>query len=271
MPIVIDTYQDAEDNAKNFFGVTAEPRLKAFKNFGNFSNWYYFPEQSGFAPRKFIGYKNTTLASYEGGPSNGQKEALDKFFTKLPKGRPQFNALLAGLKQQYVGVGFNKKVQGTGGIYVPHNWSDVITDVTQIQKNGKLKATIKESLIQARVGQGKFRRDLMSMWSSSCAVTGCTIPELLRASHIKPWCKSTDTQRLDQNNGLLLEANLDALFDSGLISFEDNGDMSASAQLTGNQKKALGVPGKLRIKLNKKQQKYLGYHRKNVFQSPNKL
>jgi predicted restriction endonuclease len=40
----------------------------------------------------------------------------------------------------------------------------------------------------------------------------------------------------------LLCANLDTLFDRGLITFEDNGDMRVSADLTWEQPKALGLP-----------------------------
>jgi len=41
----------------------------------------------------------------------------------------------------------------------------------------------------------------------------------LKASHIKAWKDCTSTQeRLDSNNGLLLCANHDALFDQYLIS-----------------------------------------------------
>ena len=143
---------------------------------------------------------------------------------------------------------------------------DVITDITQIDKNDELDSTTKKSLIQARIGQGKFRKDLMNMWNS-CAVTGCTISELLRASHIKPWRDSKNKQRLDPNNGLLLEANLDALFDSGLISFADNGDMLVSVRLTQLERQKLGIPCRLRINPNENQCRYLDYHRKNVFKS----
>ena len=46
----------------------------------------------------------------------------------------------------------------------------------------------------------------------------------MRASHIKPWAKcETDAERLDVYNGLLLAAHLDAAFDAGLITFDDNG------------------------------------------------
>jgi hypothetical protein len=142
---------------------------------------------------------------------------------------------------------------------------DVITDVAQIEKDGSMDTTTKKSLIDARRGHGRFRQNLMRIWNKSCAVTGCAIPELLRASHIKPWRDSTNRQRLDPNNGLLLEANLDALFDSGLILFDDNGDMLVSARLTTIEKRRLRIPSKLRNQPNNNQCNYLDHHRKKVF------
>jgi putative restriction endonuclease len=54
------------------------------------------------------------------------------------------------------------------------------------------------------------------------AVTGIEQPELLRASHIKPWahCRN-DAERLD--DGLLLTDDWDAAFDAGLAGFDANG------------------------------------------------
>jgi hypothetical protein len=70
----------------------------------------------------------------------------------------------------------------------------------------------REVLIMARRGQGKFRNDLFDQWGG-CAVTGCKVPEVLRASHIKPWKRCAGKEdRLDPHNGLLLSATLDALW-----------------------------------------------------------
>jgi putative restriction endonuclease len=60
----------------------------------------------------------------------------------------------------------------------------------------------------------------MEYWGGRCPITGLEQPELLRASHIKPWADcATDAERLDVFNGLLLGAHIDAAFDSALISF----------------------------------------------------
>jgi predicted restriction endonuclease len=71
----------------------------------------------------------------------------------------------------------------------------------------------------------------MNYWGG-CAVVGCTASSVLRASHIKPWSKSSDQERLDAANGLLLTANLDALFNDGLITFEADGNMLVSDRLS---------------------------------------
>jgi hypothetical protein len=119
--------------------------------------------------------------------------------------------------------------------------------------------------INARRGQGQFREDLMRVWGGACAVTGLECREVLRASHVKPWADSTAKQRLDRHNGLLLSANIDALFDKGLITFDDSGQMQISPRLEAKHREALGLPKPLRF-APKELAAYLTYHRDNVFQ-----
>lgn len=86
--------------------------------------------------------------------------------------------------------------------------------------------------VRQRIGQDVYREALMDLWQGRCAVTGIPFPpELLRASHAKPWSKATDAERLDPFNGLLLATHLDAMFDSGLIGFDDRGFLIPSSQL----------------------------------------
>ena len=78
----------------------------------------------------------------------------------------------------------------------------------------------KWAIVKQRIGQGAFRKQLMEKWKG-CSVTGYEQSEILVASHIKPWSESSDEEKLDTNNGLLLVANLDKAFDQGLITFEN--------------------------------------------------
>lgn len=138
--------------------------------------------------------------------------------------------------------------------------SDLQTDLEEIKRSG-LKETTREALIQARIGQGAFRRDVDQLWGGSCAVTGCGVREALRASHVKPWRAANNKERLDPQNGLLLVADLDALFDTGLISFDDDGHVLVSKDLPRNEWQKLRLPSQLRTAPGEAQRRYLKFHR----------
>lgn len=124
--------------------------------------------------------------------------------------------------------------------------------------------TSAEALVKVRIGQAEFRADLMKIWEGKCAVTGCAVRQVLRASHVKPWSECKDNERRDPANGLLLAAHLDALFDAGLVSFADDGVMLISPELPDDAKEVFGLPGGLRVKPNTRLAKYLKYHRQHV-------
>ncbi|QNA89117.1 HNH endonuclease [Massilia sp. Dwa41.01b] len=94
--------------------------------------------------------------------------------------------------------------------------------------------TTREVLVAARIGQGKFRSRVIRAWQQgeTCALTKTTIPELLVASHIKPWsdCDSDD-ERLDGANGLLLASHVDKLFDRCLLGFKPGPNYTYTVQL----------------------------------------
>jgi len=98
---------------------------------------------------------------------------------------------------------------------------------------GLPKTTEAERLIVQRVGQDIFRDRLMTYWQGRCPLTGITDPALLRASHIIAWKDCTsDAERLDVHNGLLLSALWDAAFDRGLVTFGDDGRPEYSPKLS---------------------------------------
>lgn len=85
-----------------------------------------------------------------------------------------------------------------------------------------------------------FRKNLMGYWQGRCPLIGITAPELLRASHIVPWCEcDNDLQRLDVHNGLLLSALWDAAFDRALVTFNDDGNPEFSPKLGNGARQAL--------------------------------
>lgn len=128
-----------------------------------------------------------------------------------------------------------------------------------------LSSTEREAIVKARIGQGRFRQSLISYWSA-CAVTGCGEATLLRASHIKPWAKATLAERLSIYNGLLLSPALDACFDSGYVSFDDDGRILVSKRLMAEDASALGINSNMRLKrVEPEHRKYLAFHREHIF------
>ena len=125
-------------------------------------------------------------------------------------------------------------------------------------------------LVKQRIGQNLFRQALLDYWGGACAVTGLDLPEALRASHAKPWAKcETDAERLDVFNGFLLAANLDTLFDQGLLTFADDGTAIPSNRLTAAQSTLLGLTGGEHVKLrwvSPAHLPYLAWHRAHHFQ-----
>jgi putative restriction endonuclease len=121
--------------------------------------------------------------------------------------------------------------------------------------------------VRRRVGQELYREALFDLWGGRCAATGLAIPELLRASHAKPWAHSSDAERLDAHNGLLLAVHVDALFDRGLVTFNDDGRGRLSHQLSAEAIDILGLSSNvphLRF-VRPAHQPYLSYHREHVF------
>ncbi len=129
------------------------------------------------------------------------------------------------------------------------------------------KGTEVERLVRQRVGQEVFRDALLDYWGGACAVTGLALPDVLRASHAKPWadCES-DEERLDVFNGFLLVAHLDALFDRGLITFDAGGDLVIAPRLTAEHRASLHLGEGLRLRwVAPEHLPFLQWHREHVF------
>lgn len=152
--------------------------------------------------------------------------------------------------------------------HVPPDCLDaVLTSLAKQAGNDGLPSTQTEALAQQRLGQARYRAALMALWNGACALTGLDIPELLRASHAKPWCDATDNERLDPFNGFLLEARFDLLFDQGLITFDDDGAIMTSARLTADHCGRLGITPDMRLRfIRPAHLPYLAWHRERVFQ-----
>ena len=140
--------------------------------------------------------------------------------------------------------------------------SDVKADINQVLSDNTLTKTEKSILVNTRIGQGHFREKLIQLWGG-CAVTGYRNTQLLLASHIKPWRDSSNQERLDKFNGLLLLANLDKAFDLGFISFDDRGKVLISDYLEAPE--VIGLKEDMALKLTPAHQYYLEHHRNEIF------
>ena len=144
---------------------------------------------------------------------------------------------------------------------------DELLHVFEEKVAGLPRATEIERLVVQRVGQDVFRAGLLEYWDGRCAITGLAVPELLRASHIKPWADcNTDAERLDVFNGLLLAPHLDAAFDGGFITVDDEGGVRVSEKLKAEEARVLGLGAPLRLDgLAEGHRGYLAWHREHVF------
>ncbi len=124
--------------------------------------------------------------------------------------------------------------------------------------------TERRGLITSRVGQGFYRQQILEKFERKCAVTRSDISEILIASHIVPWKESSDEERLDVENGILLSPNYDALFDKHLISFDDAGNIIISSLLNIDSLNILGIKYNARIDVSDGMRSYLARHRQTL-------
>ena len=144
---------------------------------------------------------------------------------------------------------------------------DGLLRVFEVETQNLPRATEAERLAVQRVGQDIFRRGLLEYWDNRCAITGLDVPDLLRASHIKPWADcDADAECLDVFNGLLLAPHLDAAFDFGFITIVENGAVLLSDTLPSSARSALGLDGSLKVHgLHRAHERYLPWHRSKIF------
>ena len=134
-----------------------------------------------------------------------------------------------------------------------------------IYNNIEYKQTEKTSEQKIRTTQGIFRKKLLNRWNNKCAVSGIQNNNLLIASHIIPWSESNDFQRMDVNNGLLLASHFDNLFDKYLISFDQDGKILISDDISKSDLIKLGINGDEKIdNLTDENKKYLLEHSKKL-------
>ena len=133
---------------------------------------------------------------------------------------------------------------------------DMPSDIEELEKRDPYlhrlyKSNLKDESVQL------FEKEI-------CFLEKLDYPSLV-ASHIKPFKKSTPSEQYDKNNGLLLSRSMDALFDKGYITFNDDGTIILSDRLSSEVKEHLEKYSLDQKILNDQRLEYLHYNRENVF------
>lgn len=127
--------------------------------------------------------------------------------------------------------------------------------------------------VKIRRGQYFFRQAILAAYGARCSLTGLAIPELLVASHIRPWARFP-AERLDPQNGLCLSRLHDAAFDQGLITFDADLRMKISKRLRESEPKEtvdrffigyLDQPLRSPEKIGDPNREFLKWHQKELF------
>ena len=139
-----------------------------------------------------------------------------------------------------------------------HNFINKMEETT-------IQQTEIERIPKARIGQSRFKQSLL-MRERTCQLCGMPDERFLVASHIKPWKESSDYEKLDPNNGLLLCPNHDALFDKGYITISNNSEILISDSIKEDTRIFLNINLNFtKTKITTDQQKYLNWHREYIF------
>lgn len=127
-----------------------------------------------------------------------------------------------------------------------------------------IEETEKLTYIKARIGHSKLKEILVKK-DGCCKICGLSDERFLIASHIKPWSQSNNQERLDLNNVLLLCPHHDSAFDKGYITFDQDGMMLISSELTIETRLLLNLNTEKKIELTEKQSEYMRWHKENIF------
>ncbi|WP_195979953.1 HNH endonuclease [Clostridium butyricum] len=136
-------------------------------------------------------------------------------------------------------------------------------DYNKIDPNKYLKERTKNNTMPLKE-TGSLRKRTIRR-DKSCIICGILHPKLTIVSHLKPKRDCTKEEINDINNVLLLCRNHDGLIDKGLITFDDDGDIIISNNLSYEDRERLGIDGLIHIEMNMFQKEYIKYHREKIF------
>ncbi|MBN1051609.1 hypothetical protein DV092_06005 [Clostridium botulinum] len=128
----------------------------------------------------------------------------------------------------------------------------------------KVKNKFSKATVKVRTSQKKFRDELIDKYGC-CQICGIDEPNLLKASHSKPFSVCNNEESVDVYDGLLLCDKHDGVYDKGYITFDDQGNIIVSDKLSKENIKRLNLTYDIKIELEQEHIKYIKYHRNNIF------
>ena len=133
------------------------------------------------------------------------------------------------------------------------------------EKYGDLGEAISLRRTRAAEIQQMYRNRLIQAFGQKCLLCGIQNKELLVASHIKAYVAcATIKEKIDNNNGFLLCANHDKLFDRFLITFDArSGKIKVSPKLTEEEIRACVLDLEYRLPvalMTMERRRYLIWH-----------
>ena len=249
-----------------------EAERQAYRNFvANGHN--FFVTESGsslaFAPSRYVGYWNNSPAKHAKNYLKHGSET-DRRIRSIVGWKPSPNLVLETEYQRFCRqIGVSQPQKRPRKFWELQDlYGNVSADLLDLLEPDADRRTSKRREVDGRLGQGRFREEVLELWGRKCALTQCRFEPVLKASHIRPWADCTSGDRLNKYNGIALSANADALFDRYLISFNDSGKILISPNLPPGLLKTLGLNPNQEISSPALCRPFLNYHRR-MFKTKN--
>ncbi|MCZ2259961.1 HNH endonuclease [Sporosarcina sp. G11-34] len=242
-----------------------------------------------------LAYRPVNLQNYESWNNKGYLVELDYHELEIPINIPSnFDNILPHLPIKY--SPFQTNADGNQGYLYPCNEElsiellELIGDLNIYQEDdvqlelaiGTVRPTERNTFIplifeteseakaMIRLGRKKFRENLIPLWEHQCALCGIELPALLLASYSKPWKDSTELERLDPYNGILLCSNHGMLYEKGFIAFDGQGRLHISTKVPPGDYEKYGIHTKMKIARKEENKPYFRWHKRHLFLSQNK-
>ena len=146
---------------------------------------------------------------------------------------------------------------------------ELAIEVIRRTEHNPLINLIAETELAARLkmqqGKEQHRHNMLPLWEGRCALCGTGLNVLLNASSSKPWKDSTDQERINPFNGVLLCRNHDAMYQHGLIAFDGKGRVHISKQISEEDYDVNGLASLNKISVKKENLPFFRWHKKHLF------